>query len=110
MPLASLTITTTGSTNDDTVLELWDTQCDSPGVACNDDISDTNYLSSIALTGVFAGNYAVTVKAYDTTTSGAFKLNVSGTIAKGTACTGALVTNGVLKCVAGSTCTAGKCQ
>jgi hypothetical protein len=101
----TLTIDTTGSTVSDTVLELWDAQCTSPGVACNDDIeAGVNDLSSITMSDVAAGNYAVTVKAYDTSTSGAFKLNVKGTLASGTPCGSSLVTAGVLKCDTGLTC------
>jgi len=109
VPVQSLTINTTGSTIADTVLEVWDTQCDTPGIACNDDDS-AGTLSSITLTNLPGGNYAVTVAGFSTTNNGAFKLNVSGTVAKGTACTGTLFTNNVLKCASGSTCTSGKCQ
>jgi len=110
LPVAveSLTIDTTGSTITDTILQMWDTQCGT-SIMCNDD-SGSNYLSSFTVTDVAAGNYAVTVKAYDSTYNGAFKLNVKGTVSKGTACTGALFTAGVLKCKTGTTCTAGVCK
>lgn len=109
----SITIDTIGSTTTDTVLQLSDTQC-ATSIACNDDaeIGTSPYQSSITVPGLAAGNYAVTVKAYtsDPTYNVAFKLNVHGTVAKGSTCTGTLFTANVLKCETGSTCTAGKCQ
>ncbi len=113
VPVESLTIDTLNSTITDTILELWDTQCEAPGIACDDDDPNTGtLLSSITATGVSAGNYAVTVQAYDSTQNGAFHLNVTGTVAKGTACSAALFTANVLHCEAGSSCTGTpkKCQ
>ncbi|HTR51170.1 MAG TPA: hypothetical protein VMJ10_10725 [Kofleriaceae bacterium] len=108
--LATLKIDTTGSANDDTILELWDTQCDSPGYYCNDNPADfSTFLGTLTLTDVAPGNYALTVGTFDKT-SGNIKLTMSGTVAKGSVCTGALFTSAVLKCAAGSTCTSGKCQ
>ncbi|HSN29148.1 MAG TPA: hypothetical protein VLT45_22825, partial [Kofleriaceae bacterium] len=108
VPVDTLTLDTEGSTATDTVLQLSDTQCQTP-VACNDD-GGTGNLSLITVGGLSAGNYAVTVKSYGASSNLAFKLNVHGTVAKGTACTGPLFTANVLKCETGSTCTAGKCQ
>jgi len=105
----TLTIDTLGSTITDTIVQLSDTQCATP-VACSDDIGSGNYLSALALGGVPAGNYAITVKAYTSTYNGAFKLNVHGTVGKGKSCTGPLFTANVLKCDPGTTCTAGTCQ
>ncbi|MDB4959212.1 MAG: cell surface receptor domain protein [Myxococcales bacterium] len=117
LPVAvqTLTIDTLGTVAPvtDTVLELWDTQCTAPGVACNDDITPgSNDLSSISVTQVPAGNYAVTVKAYSTASNGAFKLNTHGIVAAGTSCTSPLFAAGVLACPPGKTCTGTpkKCQ
>jgi hypothetical protein len=115
VPVESLTLDTTGSTIPDTILQLQDTQC-ATSIACNDDIGTGTlpYLSSITASGLAAGNYAVTVKAYTSATTplGPFKLNTHGTVAKGVACTGPLFTANVLKCETGSTCnaTTHKCQ
>jgi hypothetical protein len=102
----SLTVDTLNSANTDTVLQISDPQCGT-SIACNDDIDiGTNDRSSITLSSVAAGNYAIEVSTYDATTNPGFKVNVKGTVAKGTACTGTLFTANVLKCETGSTCTA----
>jgi hypothetical protein len=109
VPVETLTFDTTGSTVDDTVLQFWDTQCDTPGLACDDDTDDSTQ-AVLTLTDLAAGNYAVTVAGYSTDNNGAYKLTTSGTVGAGYACTGTLFTNNVLKCATGLTCTAGTCQ
>ena len=109
VPLTSLTIDTKTSLNTDIAVELFDTQCDAGGIACAFD-DDEAVPTVLTLTNVSAGNYAIVAQTSDSAVKPAFKLNVAGTIGSGIACTSALFTAGVLKCDAGLTCTAGKCQ
>jgi hypothetical protein len=113
VPVEALTIDTHNSTISDTMLEMWDTQCETPGIICDDyDAVGATELAAIALSNVSAGNYAVTVKGYSSADNGAFKLNTHGTVAPGTPCSAALFTANVLKCPTGTTCTGSpkKCQ
>jgi len=104
--VASLQVDTIGSSYD-TTLQMSDANCTTV-IGCDDDSGGgANFTSKIVLTNVEAGNYAITVDGYAT---GAFKLNVKGTVANGTVCTSPLFTAGVLACPTGKTCTAGKCQ
>jgi hypothetical protein len=111
VPVASLQIDTIGSAFD-TVLTLRDANC-AAEVACDDD-SGGSLTSKITLTNVHAGGYAINVDGYSTN-SGAFTLNVHGTVAAGTPCSSALFSGGaaaVLSCPTGKTCTGtpAKCQ
>jgi hypothetical protein len=108
VPVASLVIDTDGSALSDTVLSVRDANCANQ-IACDDDGGSTALRSRISLTNVAAGTYSVIVDGYDTNT-GAFVLNVRGTVASGTACTSSLFATGVLACPTGTTCTAGICQ
>ncbi|HUQ06430.1 MAG TPA: hypothetical protein VM261_28195 [Kofleriaceae bacterium] len=106
VPVATLTLDTIGSTFD-TILELRNSTCGT-SLACDDD-SAGGLRSLITRTNVAAGTYAISVDGYSSN-AGAYTLNVRGTVAVGTACTGPLFTAGVLSCTAGSTCNAGTCQ
>ncbi len=112
VPVKALQVDTIGSAFD-TVLSVAATSCVSTTVlGCNDDGgSSTTHTSKLNLTNVGAGNYAVLVDGY-MALSGAFTLNVNGTVAAGVACTATAFTgaNAYLKCETGLTCTAGKCQ
>ena len=111
MPLETLHLDTDASAGVfEAALELYDAQCAAPGVACNLNDEATFEYATIDATDIPAGNYAVTVKSDDPSDTGTFVLALSGTIAKGKACTGPLVTSGALTCESGSTCTAGVCQ
>lgn len=107
VPVAALTLDTKGSLNMgsttaafDTVLYVKDAAC-TTGVeyACNDGTD----VSTINMTNVKPGNYAVVVDGYSTHT-GTVKLNVTGTVVDGTKCESTLFTNNVLKCTGASTC------
>ncbi|NVB85062.1 MAG: hypothetical protein HOV81_42235 [Kofleriaceae bacterium] len=107
VPVASLSIDTNGSALSDTVLSVRDATCGNE-IDCDDD-GGTSLRSRITLTNVSPGTYSVIVDGYSTNT-GEFVLNVSGTVAMGTACTSPLFATGVLACPTGTTCTAGTCQ
>jgi hypothetical protein len=109
--VASLQIDTIG-TAFDTTLTLRDANC-TAAVACDDD-GGGSLTSKLVLSNVAAGGYAITVDGYSTN-SGAFTLNVHGTVASGTPCSSPLFTGGtaaVLSCPSGTTCTGtpAKCQ
>ena len=104
--VASLQIDTIGSMFD-TVLAFEDANCVHP-IACDDD-GGGSATSKLVLTNVGKGNYAIIVDGYQNY-SGAFTLNVKGTVTKGTACTSPLFAAGVLACPTGTTCTSGACN
>ena len=110
VPVATLLVTTEGSTVSDTVVSVKDASCGLQ-LGCDDD-SGTGNLSSLTLTNVAAGNYAIQVDSYGAANNGAFKLNVKGTVAPMTSCTSALFTSNVLVCPTGTSCTGSpkKCQ
>jgi hypothetical protein len=108
VPVDTLAVTTNGSTIADTVLALKDANCGAQ-LACDDD-SGTGFLSAITLSGVAAGNYAIEVDGFGTSNNGAFKLNVRGTVAPGTACTSPPFAAGVLFCPHGTSCSNGACR
>ncbi|MBP9204938.1 MAG: hypothetical protein KBG28_13285 [Kofleriaceae bacterium] len=87
----------------DSVHALFNSTCGVPAVACND--SDIMTIS----TPLAAGRYYLTVDGWSTAT-GAYSVDLTGTIASGGRCDGPLATAGALTCVAGTTCTAGTCQ
>ena len=111
LPVAvqALQIDTIGSSFD-TVVSVRDTQCTTT-VLCADDGTGTVGPSKLDLTNMSAGGYSVIVDGY-AVNSGAFTLNVNGTVGAGTACTAAAFVgaNAWLKCAIGLTCTAGKCM
>ncbi|HEY1557771.1 MAG TPA: hypothetical protein VGF94_23225 [Kofleriaceae bacterium] len=109
--MASLHLDTEGSSVFDTVMTLLPSSCGDPAIACNDDTSGSDYLSTIDIIDVTAGTYVVSVEVpeyYDTL--GPFTLNVSGQIAVGQPCDAANNLGGALTCVIGSSCMAGTCQ
>jgi len=108
VPVSTLVIDNETSTATDTVLSVWDASCGTQ-LACDDD-SGTGLRALITLSNVPAGNYAIQQDSFGSSNNVAFKLNVKGTVAPGTACTDALFTAGVLVCPTGTTCTAGTCQ
>jgi len=108
VPVTSLVIDTEGSTISDTVVSLKDATCGT-NLGCDDD-GGTSLLSSLTVSNLSAGNYAIQVDGYSTSNNGAFKLHVKGTVAAQTACTSPLFAAGVLACPTGTTCTGGKCQ
>jgi large repetitive protein len=103
--MATLTIDTEGSTGTtDTILSLMTSTCSEPAYACNDD-DGSGFLSIISLTNVPGGLYVVAVDAWSSTTSlGAIRTNVSGTIAPGESCEGALFQSGAFTCTSGFSC------
>jgi hypothetical protein len=67
---------------------------------CNGELAcDTGFPgASIAVNNLAAGTYGVVVDGYNSAESGDFRLNVSGTIAPGGRCDGALATSGAIVC------------
>ena len=111
VPVASLVIDTDMSTVNDTVLSLKDAAC-GVELACDDDGGNSGFKSMITAANVPAGNYAIQVDSYSTTSNGAFTLQVKGTVAAQTACSHAHFAAGILVCPTGTTCTGTpkKCQ
>ena len=112
VPVDTLQVDTIGSSFD-TMLYVRDAQCTSPDLYCDDDGGGSN-TSKLVMTGVPAGGYSISIDGYSTN-SGAFTLNVQGTVAAGTSCTSPLFSGGasaVLLCPTGTTCTGSpkKCQ
>jgi hypothetical protein len=107
----TLRIDTFGSAIQDTVLAVKDAQC-SAQLGCNDDAAAGSNLSALTLLNVQPGNYAIQVDSYNASgaNTGAFKLNVRGTVSPGTRCTSPLFATGVLACGSGTSCAAGVCQ
>ncbi|MBP8811854.1 MAG: hypothetical protein KBG48_36145 [Kofleriaceae bacterium] len=110
VPVASLTASTEGpGTLIDTVVSIMDATCGT-SLGCDDDGGTTPSTASITtVTGLAAGSYGIVVDTFSTTT-GAYQLTVSGTIAAGGSCADPLVAAGVLSCAAGTTCMSGTCQ
>ena len=107
VPVDTLTIDTIGSALADTVLSVRDASCGTE-LDCDDD-GGGSFRSLVTLSSVAAGTYSVIVDGYDSNT-GAFVLNVLGTVAPGTACTSPLFVTGVLECPSGTSCMSGTCQ
>jgi hypothetical protein len=85
--------------------------CAEPDLACNDNASTSNDLSSIDLIALTAGTYVVVVEVPSSfSTVGPFTLNVSGQLAAGAPCDAAHNLGGALTCVIGTSCMAGTCQ
>jgi hypothetical protein len=103
VPVASLTVDTEGSEAGDTQVEVWSGEC-ATTLGCDDD-SGTGTLSTITLTNLAAGTYAISVAAYSSFSNEPFNVNVKGKLASGTRCDSALFTAGVLECDTGLTCT-----
>jgi large repetitive protein len=102
--LTTLTVNTLGSAFD-TVLAIKPTLCSNADLSCNDDYMAMSQ-SQITLTNVAAGYYLIAVDGFQNN-SGAYTLNVSGTIATGQACDPAQT---FLTCQSPSTCSSGTCQ
>ncbi|MGN6111296.1 MAG: hypothetical protein ACTHU0_39735 [Kofleriaceae bacterium] len=111
VPVQQLVISTIGSTIADTVISLKDAACGTQ-LGCDDDGDPAGNLSLLTVNQVSAGNYAIQVDSYNPNGAnhGPFRLNVRGTVVRGTACTSPLFASGVLACASGSTCNAGICQ
>jgi large repetitive protein len=111
VPVESLQIDTIGSSYD-TVLLLRDVAC-SADIACDDD-SGGSLTSEITLANVAPGGYAIVVDGFSAS-SGAFTLNVHGTVAPNTPCNFPAFAGGasaILSCPTGTSCSATthKCQ
>jgi hypothetical protein len=111
LPVAvdTLTVDTRGSAIDSVLAVTTPTCAPANELGCNDD-GGGNLTSSVTLTAVAAGTYAVVVDTYSTTTANTFNLNTHGVVAANTACTSPLFTTGVLTCPAGTTCNGGTCH
>jgi hypothetical protein len=110
VPVQTLTLGTTGF---DTVLAFRSLDC-ATMIACDDEGGVNFGESLITLSNVAPGGYAVVVDGWSTN-SGAFTLNVKGTVAPGTPCSSPLFSGGmnaVLACPMNTTCTGtpAKCQ
>jgi len=103
--MATLRLSTEGSAVTDTILSLMRTACTEPGLACNDVGGPNPGPSVIALTGVPAGTYFVAVDAYNAAIApDSFQLAVTGTVAAGASCEGALFASGAFTCAGGLVC------
>ncbi|MGE5182730.1 MAG: hypothetical protein ACM31C_11735 [Acidobacteriota bacterium] len=60
--------------------------------------------TAITKTNLAGGNYYLVVDGDDATSAGTFQISVSGTIANGQSCEGALAQSGALSCAPGSLC------
>src|SRR6185369_12847255 len=80
----------------DTVTALYNSTCGGTAVSCSDP-------TNMTVNNLAAGTYYFLVDGWSSA-SGAFTVNVSGTIANGQSCEGALATSGALACAAGYTC------
>ncbi len=113
VPVATLEINTIGSAFD-TILLVKSLDC-STVMGCDDEGGASNNSSKIVMNGVAPGGYAVIVDGW-LSNSGAFTLNVFGTVAPGTRCDSPLFSGGaaaVLSCPTGTTCNGSpipKCQ
>lgn len=81
----------------DAVVSLYNSTCGGAEVACTDTPED------ISLTNVAAGTYFYVVDGWSTG-SGTYTINISGTIANGARCDGALAQSGALTCGVGYAC------
>ena len=111
VPVQTLVLDTNGSAFD-TVLHVRDASCMTP-IACDDD-GGASVQSLITMTNVQPGNLAIVVDGFSANT-GAYTLNVKGTVAPMTACSSPLFTGGaaaILACPTGTTCTGtpARCQ
>ena len=93
VPVATLSVNLIASF--DAATSLLDGTCGST-LQCSDPNSFTR-------TNVAAGSYAISVDGWSTAT-GPYTLNVVGEVAPSGACIPALITSGLLRCAAGSTC------
>jgi hypothetical protein len=101
--MATLQIDTIGSSFD-TLLSLLSNTCREPSIQCDDD-SGGSLTSRITRTNVPAGTYIAAVDSYSSsTTVGPFNFHISGTVAFGGSCEGALFQSGAITCSAGLTC------
>jgi len=81
----------------DSVHALLGASCNGTALACEDP-------EDMELAGVAAGTYFLVVDGYFATSEGAFALAVSGEVAPGGSCEGALFQSGALTCSNGLTC------
>jgi len=94
--MQTLNLTVNPGTGFDAVHALLNSTCGGASVACSD-------APAMVVNNLAAGTYYVVVDAYGST-SGAFTLATSGTVAPGGSCEGVLFQNGVITCGAGFTC------
>ncbi len=90
----TLALNTTGF---DTATQLLNSTCGGTPLACSDP-------ALMTVPNLAAGTYYFVVDGWSTTSSGAFSINVSGKIANGGSCEGALAQAGALTCGAGFAC------
>lgn len=98
--LASLRID--AETTFDAAVALYNSTCTGTEVTCVDDAFSSGS-EIIAMTNVAAGTYFYVVDGYSTGT-GTYTINISGTIANGAPCDGALAQSGALTCGVGYAC------
>jgi hypothetical protein len=94
---ATTTLTISPDSEFDASVGLLNSSCMGTPLACED-------FGDIVLTNQLAGSYYVVVDGYFTDQTGAFTLTVSGNIASGGSCEGALAQAGALTCVPGTGC------
>ncbi|HEY4182636.1 MAG TPA: hypothetical protein VGM90_37655 [Kofleriaceae bacterium] len=94
---ATTTLTISPDSEFDASIGLFDSTCMGVPLACED-------FGDIVLANQQAGSYYVVVDGYFTDETGAFTLTVSGEIAQGGSCEGALAQAGALTCKPGTGC------
>jgi hypothetical protein len=98
------------NTNDsdiDTVVAVYAELCET-SIACDDD-GGTSSASLITLDNLAAGTYSIVVAGYDSSEEGGYAIHVSGDIARGARCDGALALSGAILCSSSDTCVSGVC-
>ncbi|MEZ4366880.1 MAG: hypothetical protein R2939_11395 [Kofleriaceae bacterium] len=92
----TITIAQTSTTGWDSVIELRDSSCGGTAIQCADS-------PTITRTNLAAGRYFLIVDGYSTA-FGAYNVTVSGELASGASCEGALAASGALTCADGFAC------
>ncbi len=99
--LKSFTANTNGSVFSDPTLSMWNAACSGMNLVCDDDSGD-GLQALITQNNVLAGTYVLVFDSRSTATTGAFKINVAGTIATGDSCETTL--GGAFTCDVGNVC------
>lgn len=93
--MSSLSLNLTTSV--DTVTALYDASCGGTAIACSDPVNMT-------VNNLAAGTYYFVVDGYFTTSTGAYTINVAGSIQNGASCESALAQAGAITCATGYSC------
>jgi len=112
VPVTTITFDTVDpGTSFDTILSLRANTCAPASEltgGCNDDSAATTR-STVTMTNLAAGNYAMILDGYNAQ-SGTYVLHTHGSVANGTACTSPLFSTGVLSCTSPAICNGTVCM